>query len=525
MAKVLICDKMSPLAEEILRERGLEVVVDTGLGPDDLAQRLDQIDAMVIRSATRVTGELLARAADLKVVGRAGIGVDNVDVAAATQRGIVVMNTPGGNAITTAEHAIALLMALARRIPAADRSTQEGKWEKSRFVGVELTGKTLGIIGCGNVGAVVADRALGLKMRVIAFDPYLSADRARDLGIEKGELDDLLARADFISLHAPLTENTRNILDAAALAKAKAGVRIINCARGGLVDETALKDALDSGHVAGAALDVYSEEPAHEHPLFGLEQVIATPHLGASTNEAQEKVAVQIAEQIADYLLTGAVTNALNMPSVTAEEATRLRPYMTLCELLGSFAGQLTRSGLRGVTLEYEGQVAGLNTRPLTQCALAALMAPMLDSVNMVNAPLVARERNIELREIKHERDCDFQTLVRLTVVTEVQERSVAGTLFGGTRPRLVAIKDIPIEAELASHMLYITNEDKPGLIGALGTTLGDAGYNIATFHLGRAAPGGEALALIELDEAIAPEVLECVRRLPHISQATPLKF
>ena len=525
MPKVMICDKMSPLAAEILEDRGLEVEVATGLAPAALAEKLAGVDGMVIRSATKVTGELLAGADRLKAVGRAGIGVDNVDVPAATQRGIVVMNTPGGNAITTAEHALALLLALARRIPAADRSTQDGKWEKSRFMGVELTGKTLGVIGCGNVGAVVADRALGLKLRVVAYDPFLSNDRARDLGVEKVELDELLARADFISLHVPLTDQTRNILDAAALAKTKPGVRVINCARGGLVDESALKEAVESGQVAGAALDVYLEEPARENPLFGMEQVIATPHLGASTNEAQEKVAVQIAQQIADYLLTGAITNALNMPSVTAEEAVRLAPYMTLCEQLGSFAGQLTRSGLRGVTLEYEGQVAGLNTRPLTQCALAALLAPMLDSVNMVNAPIIARERNIELHEVKHDRDCDFQTLVRLTVVTEQQQRAVAGTLFGGSRPRLVEIKGIPIEAELAPHMLYITNEDKPGLIGALGTTLGDAGYNIATFHLGRAMPGGEAVALIELDEAIAPEVLRSVEALPHIRQAVPLTF
>lgn len=525
MPKVLICDKMSPLAEQILRDRGLEVEVATGLAPEALAEKLTGVEGMVIRSATKVTGEILAAAPDLKVVGRAGIGVDNVDVPAATQRGIVVMNTPGGNAITTAEHALALLLALARRIPAADRSTQEGKWEKSRFMGVELTGKTLGVIGCGNVGAVVADRAIGLKMRVVAFDPFLSNDRARDLGVEKVELDDLLARADFISLHVPLTDQTRDILNAESLAKAKPGVRIINCARGGLVNETDLKAALDTGHVAGAALDVYMEEPARENQLFGVDQVIATPHLGASTNEAQEKVAVQVAQQIADYLLTGAITNALNMPSVTAEEAVRLAPYMTLCEQLGSFAGQLTRSGLCGVTIEYEGQVADLNTRPLTQCALAALLAPMLDSVNMVNAPIVARERNIELHEIKHDRDCDFQTMVRLTVVTEVQERGVAGTLFGGDRPRLVEIKGIPIEAELAPHMLYITNEDKPGLIGALGTTLGDAGYNIATFHLGRATPGGEALALIELDEAVAPEILRKVESLPHIKQAMPLRF
>ncbi|MDH3595022.1 MAG: phosphoglycerate dehydrogenase, partial [Rhodospirillales bacterium] len=420
---------------------------------------------------------------------------------------------------------IALLLALARQIPAADRSTQAGKWEKSRFMGVELTGKTLGIIGCGNIGSIVANRALGLKLRVVAYDPYLSPDRAEDLNIEKVSLDDLLARSDFISLHVPLNDQTRGIIDAAALAKTKPGVRIVNCARGGLVVEADLKVALDSGHVAGAALDVYAEEPARDNPLFGSDLLVATPHLGAATSEAQEKVAVQIAEQMADFLLTGAVSNALNMPSLTAEEAAHLKPYMTLAEQLGSFAGQLTRSGLKGVTIEYEGQVAGLNTRPLTQLALAGLLAPMLESVNMINAPVIARERDIDIREIRHERDCDYQTLIRVTVLTESQERSLAGTLFGGTKPRLVEIKGIPIEAELGAHMLYISNEDKPGLIGALGTTLGDAGVNIATFHLGRAEPGADALALIELDEAIAPEVLAKVRTLPHIKQAVPLRF
>ena len=525
MARVLICDKMSPLVTDIFEEHGVDAVVETGLEPAVLASRLVDFDGMVIRSATKVTEEVLSQADRLKVVGRAGIGVDNVDLAAATRRGIVVMNTPGGNAITTAEHALAMLLALARRIPAADRSTQEGKWEKSRFMGVELTGKTLGVVGCGNVGSIVANRALGLKMRVISYDPYLSPDRACDIGAEKVELDELLTRADFISLHVPLTDQTRNLLDADALAKTKPGVQIINCARGGLVDEAALAEAIDAGQVGGAALDVFAEEPARENPLFGKDRVIATPHLGASTSEAQEKVAVQIAEQMSDYLVTGAVTNALNMPSLTAEEAARLAPYMKLVELLGSFAGQLTRSGIKAITLEYEGQVADLNTRPLTQAALAALLTPMLESVNMINAPVIARERNIDLRETKHDRDCDFQTLVRLTVLSETQERGVAGTLFGGSRPRLVEIKGIPVEAELAPHMLYITNEDKPGLIGALGTTLGDAGVNIATFHLGRATPGGEAIALLEVDGAIDPQILEKVRSLPHIKQAMPLQF
>lgn len=525
MPKVLIADKLSDSAVEVFRARGVEAEVDVGLAPEALIGRIGAFDGLAVRSATQVTPEVIAAAADLKVIGRAGIGIDNIDLAAATQRGIVVMNTPGGNSVTTAEHALALLFALARRIPAADRSTRAGRWEKSKFMGVEITGKTLGVIGCGNIGAIVATRARGLHMRVIAYDPFLSEDRARDLGVEKVSLDDLLARADFITLHVPLTEQTRGMIDAAALAKARKGVRIVNCARGGLIVEADLKAAIEAGHVAGAALDVFAEEPAGDNPLFALDEVVATPHLGASTAEAQEKVAVEIAEQMSDFLQTGAVRNALNMPALSAEESAQLRPYMILAGQLGGFAGQLTRSGLKAVTVEYEGHVAALNCRPLTQAALVGLLAPILDTVNMVNAPVLARERDIDVTEMKHERDCDYQTLMRLTVTTERGRRSVAGTLFGRAKPRIVEIKGIPIEAELGPHMLYITNEDKPGLIGALGKTLGDAGVNIATFHLGRATPGGEAIALLELDQALSPAVLERVRALPHIRQAAPLKF
>ncbi len=525
MPSVLIADELSPRALEIFGERGIATEVRVGLKPPELAAALNGHAGLAVRSGAKVTRDVLAAAKDLKVVGRAGIGVDNIDVPAATQRGIVVMNTPHGNSITTAEHAIALMMALARQIPAADKSTHAGKWEKSRFMGVELSGKTLGVVGCGNIGAIVADRAHGLKMRVLAFDPYLSEERACDLGVQKVELDDLLARADFITLHTPLTDSTRHIIDAKALAKTRPGMRLINCARGGLVDEAALKAALDSGHVAGAALDVFAEEPAKSNPLFGMDTVIATPHLGASTSEAQEKVAIQVAEQMADFLLTGAVSNALNMPSVTAEEAPRLRPYMALAQLLGSFAGQLTHSGLKGVTIEYEGHAAELNTRPITAAALAGLLTPLLDSVNMVNAPVLARERNIEVTEIRHDRPGDYQTLMRLAVVTDRRSRDVAGTLFGGDKPRIVEIKGIRIEAELGRHMLYTTNEDKPGFIGRLGTLLGQSGINIATFHLGRSAPGGDAIALIEVDQAMGEDLLARVRAIPGVVQAEALAF
>ena len=435
------------------------------------------------------------------------------------------MNTPFGNAITTAEHAIAMMMALARQIPEANTSTQESKWEKSRFMGVEVTGKTLGLVGCGNIGSIVADRALGLKMKVVAFDPFLGEERAKEIGVEKVELDELLKRADFITLHTPMTDQTRGIIDAAAIAKTRPGVRIINCARGGLVVEADLKAALKSGHVAGAALDVFESEPAKDNPLFGMENLVCTPHLGASTDEAQVNVAIQVAEQMSDFLLDGTVVNALNMASVSAEEAPRLAPYMKLAEQLGRFAGQLTESDLKSVTIEYAGHAAELNTKPLSAAALQGLLAPMLDSVNMVNAPVMASERGIELSEVRTERAGDYQTLIRLTVVTNTQSRSVTGTLFGGNRPRVIDVKGVPLEAELRSHMLYVTNEDKPGLIGLLGTVLGDAGLNIATFQLGRADVGGDAIALVEVDQAVPADVLAKVAALPNVMQAKALNF
>ncbi|MCE2510210.1 MAG: phosphoglycerate dehydrogenase [Alphaproteobacteria bacterium] len=525
MPKVLIADKMSPRAEEIFRERGVEVDNKPGMKPEELAACIGEYDGLAVRSATKVTTDILDRAGNLKVIGRAGIGVDNVDVPAATARGVVVMNTPFGNAITTAEHAITLMFALARQIPAANSSTQAGKWEKSKFMGVELTGKTLGIIGCGNIGAIVADRALGLKMKVLAYDPFLAPERATDLCIEKVELDELLARSDFITLHTPLNDATRDMLNAKAFAKMRDGVRIINCARGGLVNEADLKRAIEAGKVAGAAVDVYSEEPARENVLFGMEQVIATPHLGASTSEAQENVAIQVAEQMADYLLTGAVTNAINMPSVTAEEAVRLRPYMTLARQLGSFTGQLTETGIEAVTIEYAGHVTELNTRPLTALVLEGLLAPLMESVNMVNAPTIARERDIDITEVKHEREADYQTLIRLVVKTEKQTQSVAGTLFGGDKPRVVQVNDIAVEAELGPDMLFVANQDKPGFIGKLGSVLGNHGVNIATFHLGREAPNGNALALIRVDAPVDEATLKEVRAIPEVLQAATLSF
>jgi D-3-phosphoglycerate dehydrogenase len=525
MPKVLISDDLSPRAVEIFKERGVEVDVKVGLKPDQLRAIVADYDGLAIRSATKVTAEVLAVADKLKVVGRAGIGVDNVDIKAATARGVVVMNTPFGNAITTAEHAIALMFALARQVPAADASTQAGKWEKNRFMGTELSFKTLGLIGCGNIGSIVAERAIGLKMRVVAYDPFLSEERAQALGVDKVSLDELIARADFISIHTPLTDQTRNILSRERLMKTRKGVRIVNCARGGLVDELAVRDLLTSGHIAGAAFDVFSEEPAKDNVLFGAPNLVCTPHLGASTLEAQENVALQVAEQMSDYLMTGAVVNSLNMPNVSAEDAPRLAPYLKLAENLGSFAGQLTESGIKAISIEYEGTVAALNVKPLTQAVITGLLRPQLDTVNMVNAPLVARERGIDVAEVKHDRDSDYQTQITVTVTTDRRTRSVSGTLFGGKHPRLVSIKGIEIEAEFAPRMLYITNDDKPGFIGRLGALLGDAGVNIATFHLGRDKPGGEAIALVAVDQQLDAALIGKIAALAGVQQAKALAF
>jgi D-3-phosphoglycerate dehydrogenase len=523
--RVLISDKLSPAAVAIFSERGVDVDVKPGLDRDQLAEIIGDYEGLAIRSATKVTAKLLERASKLKVVGRAGIGVDNVDIPAATARGVIVMNTPFGNSITTAEHAIAMMFALARQIPSADISTQAGKWEKNRFMGVELTGKTLGIVGCGNVGSIVASRGIGLKMRVVAFDPFLSAERAAEIGVEKLELDDLLGRADFITLHTPLTAQTRDILSAERLARTKKGVRIINCARGGLVDEVALRATLDNAHVAGAAFDVFAEEPATANPLFGHPNFIATPHLGASTIEAQENVALQIAEQMSDYLTRGAISNALNFPSITAEEAPRLRPFIALAEGLGSFAGQLTQTPIENVTITYEGAVTELKTKALTSAAIAGLLRPSLADVNVVSAPTIAARRGIRVEEVTRAGDGDYESFMTLRVSTAEQSRAIGGTVFHDGKPRILSIKGIKVDAEFTPSMIYVTNEDKPGFIGRFASLLGDAGVNIATFALGRDGPGGSAIALVSIDGTAPPEVIEKVGRIKGVRQAAALHF
>ena len=524
--KVLIADKMDPKAAAIFRERGIAVDEKPGLSPDELQAVIGGYDGVAVRSSTRINAAAMDAALPrLKVIGRAGIGVDTIDVPAASARGIVVMNTPFGNSITTAEHAIAMLFALAREIPQADQSTQAGKWEKNRFMGVELAGKTLGLIGCGNIGSIVADRAHGLKMKVVAYDPFLSPERAIELGVDRVELDELLARADFITLHTPLTDQTRGILSREALAKTKPGVRIVNCARGGLIDEAALKEALDSGHVAGAALDVFAVEPATDSPLFGTRGLICTPHLGASTTEAQVNVAIQIAEQMSDYLLLGGITNAVNVPSLSAEEAPRLRPYMALAEKLGRLVGQIAGTEIRSIDVEVEGAAAELNIKPITGAVLAGVMRSWSDTVNMVNAPYLAKDRGIAVREIRNEAEGDYHTLVAVTVGTEHGAKRVEGTLFGNRAPRLVKIFDIQVEAELAGQMIYIVNDDAPGFIGALGTRLGENRINIATFNLGRHAAGGEAVALVAVDDPITPDVAQQLHELPGVREVVPLGF
>ncbi|MDF2118583.1 phosphoglycerate dehydrogenase [Roseiarcaceae bacterium H3SJ34-1] len=525
--RVLISDALSPAAVQIFKDQGVETDFQPNLGKDKdkLAEIIGNYDGLAIRSNTKVTAKLLEKATRLKVIGRAGIGVDNVDIPAATGRGIIVMNTPFGNSITTAEHAIAMMFAIAREIPAADASTQAGKWEKNRFMGVEITAKVLGIIGCGNIGSIVASRANGLRMRVIAFDPFLTPERARELGVEKVELDDLLARADFITLHTPLTPQTKGIMSAENLAKTKKGVRIINCARGELVDENAMRAALESGQVAGGAFDVFSEEPAVKNPLFGLPNVVCTPHLGASTTEAQENVALQVAEQMSDYLMRGAISNALNFPSITADEAPKLTPFVALAEKLGSFAGQLTESEIRKVTIIYEGAVAELKTKALTAAAIAGFLRPILSDVNVVSAPVVAKERGIVIDEITRAAEGDYESLITFSVTTDKQERAVAGTVFQDGKPRILSIKGIKVDAEFAPSMIYVTNEDKPGFIGRFAGLLGDAKVNIATFALGRDAPGGSAIALVQVDGDVPPSAIDKIQTLPGVKQAKALRF
>ncbi|TRD23206.1 phosphoglycerate dehydrogenase [Palleronia caenipelagi] len=525
--KVLVSDKLSETAVQIFRDRGIEVDFEPGLGKDKdrLLEVIGQYDGLAIRSATKVTEKVLAAAGNLKVIGRAGIGVDNVDLPAASAKGVIVMNTPFGNSITTAEHAIAMMFAVARQIPEASASTHAGKWEKSRFMGVELTGKTLGVIGAGNIGSIVISRALGLRMKVIAYDPFLSEERATEIGCRKVELDELLAKSDFITMHVPLTDKTRNILSRENIAKLKPGVRVINCARGGLVDEEAMAEALKEGRVAGAAFDVFAVEPATDSPLFGLENVVVTPHLGAATTEAQENVALQVAEQMSDYLLTGAVSNALNMPSVTAEEAKVMGPWLKLAEHLGAFIGQMTDEPIEAINVLYDGAVAEMNTNALNAAVVAGVMRERNPDANMVSAPVMARDSGIEVSKTTQEQTGVFDAYIKVTMKTAQRQRSVAGTVFSDGKPRFIQIKGINIDAEVGAHMLYTTNADKAGIIGILGQTMGENGVNIANFTLGRSDRGKDALALLYLDDAVEAKVIDDLMGTRAFNAVRPLRF
>ncbi len=522
--KVLISDSMSTQAVSAFQDRGVDVVQSSKLSETELSDMIGEFDGLAIRSATKVTEHLLEQAHKLKVVGRAGIGVDNVDVPACTRRGVVVMNTPFGNAITTAEHAMAMMLSLARHIPQANSSTHQGKWEKSRFMGVELTGKLLGLIGAGNIGSIVAKKAIGYGLRVQAYDPFLTEERADTLGVSKVELDTLLSSSDIISLHVPKTPETTNIISANAINKMKPGSLLVNCARGGLVDELALLAALKSGHLRGAALDVYEVEPARENPLFELDNVVCTPHLGASTVEAQEKVAIQVAEQISDYLLTGAVNNAINVPSISADEARLLKPYLQLSQCLGSFVGQLTHDPIKSLTVTYGGDANDLNVSPLTVQVVQSMLDHHCSFVNSVNAREVARDRNIDIIEAHNEGKDEYPCRITVSVETESKTRSICGTLIQH-RPRVIDVKGIPLESKLGEHMLYITNLDVPGVIGHIGTTAAERNINIANMHLGRDSEKGNAIVLLEIDDRLTGDDLERLRALPNINDVQYLHF
>ncbi len=500
--KILISDNLSKCGVEVLQQhKEFQVDVKTGLKPEELKAIIGEYQGLVVRSETKVTADILSAADNLKVIGRAGTGVDNIDVNVATQKGIVVMNAAAGNSVTTAEHTISLLMSLARKIPQAHGKLKNGIWDKKSFMGVELAGKTLGVIGLGNIGKIVASRAIGLAMKVIAYDPFISKEVAGKAGIELGSLDDVFRRADFITVHTPLTDETRGIVGEAAFAKMKDGVRVINCARGGLVDEQALYQAIKSGKVAGAALDVFVKEPVPEdHPLLTLDQVVVTPHLGASTNEAQDAVAVTIAEQVADFLSSGAVAGAVNVPAVSPEALVNISPYLTLGGKLGAFLAQYFNKPVSEVTINYSGDVADLDVRPITQAVLTGLLKSVSARVNQVNASLIAEERGLRVTESKSLTAPDFTSLIEVSVRNESGESKVAGTHYGHGDLRIVNIDSYRLEVIPEGHMLILQNDDQPGVVGRVGTFLGDHKINIAQMYLSRNRAGGVALAVYQVD-------------------------
>ena len=526
--KVLISDPIAEDGIKILKEAGLEVVVKTGLSKEELISELQKdVDAIIIRSATKMTSDVIEAAPKLKLIARAGTGLDNVDIEAANRRGIVVMNCPGGNTVSAAEHTIAMMMALARNIPQATASMKAGKWEKKKFMGREITGKTLGIIGLGRIGSVVADRAKGLKMRVIAYDPYVNPEQAAKMGIEIMELDELLPQADFITIHVPLTKDTKGFINKEKFDKMKDGVMFIHCARGGIVNEKDLYEAMLSGKVAGAALDVFEEEPPPpDYPLFKLENFICTPHLGASTIEAQKNVALAVASQVVDFLVHGVVRNAVNMPSVSAEHLPVLKPYLTLAEKLGALQAQLAEGPIQEVNIEYQGDVANLDTKPLTVALLKGLLSPALrEDVNYVNAPIRAKERGIKVTESKVNTAEDFLNLIKVRVRFPGGENIVAGTIFGKQEPRIVQINNFRLDAIPEGHLLYIMNEDKPGVIGRIGLTIGEAGLNISRMHVGQEPAKRVNIILLCVDQPVSEDLIKKLEGLPVVKMVKALEL
>ncbi|HRS82939.1 MAG TPA: phosphoglycerate dehydrogenase [Smithellaceae bacterium] len=527
MKRVLVSDSMAPEVAAILGNTpGIKVDVKTGMKPDELKTVIRDYDALIVRSSTKVTADIIEAAAKLSAIGRAGAGVDNIDIAAASKRGIVVMNTPGGNTVTTAEHAVAMMVSLARRIPQATASMKAGRWEKSRFMGNEYCNKTLGVIGLGRVGAVVADRAIGLKMNVIAHDPFISPEVAQQMGVNMVSLDELYANSDFITVHCPLSKETRNLVNESAFAKMKKGVFLIHCARGGIVNEKALCDALKSGKVSGAAIDVFEEEPTKNMELIGLDNVICTPHLGASTDEAQTNVAIAIAHQIAAYFTTGEIKGAVNFPSVSADVMAGIRPYLDLAEKLGTFQAQLLTGALQEVTLEYSGEILNHNVAPITVSLIKGLLDPILtETVNYINAPVLAKERGIRIIEVKNSETRDYTNLIALTVRTSKETSRTSGAVFGKNDPRIVRINEFSVEIAPEGYLLAVSNKDLPGVIGNLGTTLGNHNVNIARLHLSRDVQSKKALVVLNTDSPVGPDILDKLRKLPHVVSITPIKM
>ncbi|MBO8127048.1 MAG: phosphoglycerate dehydrogenase [Firmicutes bacterium] len=518
MYKVLIADNVSDEGIRLLLDAPeFEVSVRKGISAEELLEEIPAYHALIVRSRTQVTKEVLEAGEKLKVIGRAGVGVDNIDLEAATSRGVVVVNAPEGNTISTAEHTVALMMALSRHIPQANQSLKEGRWDRKKFLGTELTGKVLGIIGFGRVGSTVARIAQGLNMQVLAYDPYITEERARDMGVTAASLEEIFAQADYITVHTPKTPETENLINKETLAKMKDGVRIINCARGGIVNQEDLVEALRSGKVAGAALDVFPEEPPKDYGIFATPNLIATPHLGASTVEAQVNVAVDVIKEVMSALRGEPITNAVNMPVLRPEAFAKVKPFLSLAERLGKFTAQLLPGAIESVSVAYSGQLTEFNVSPLTTAVLKGLFRPAFGSeVNSVNAPYLARKRGIKVTESKQSNG-NYSNLIQLEVQTDKGTRKMAATLFAENQPRIVQIGDYHIDAIPEGYLLVTRHKDRPGIIGAVGTILGDAEINIASMQLGRSDAGGEAVMVLGVDQPIPPKVLKKLVRYPDI--------